>query len=226
MIFINFKSSLRGTGENALILARELAKAQKETKVPIILVPHDLDINSVRAVWEGEIWCQHADYGRGTGRNQVELLKEWPGPGEASKLSGTFLNHSENKFAGYNILARVVLECKEYGLKTLVFASSLAEIEKIIELKMEPTYIAYEPPELIGSDTTSVAKAKPDIIGKAAALAKKVNIPLIVGAGVKDKDDVKKSIELGAVGVAVSSAVILAEDPKKIVLGLAKGFGK
>lgn len=219
MIFVNFKSSLRATGDNAITLVKELAKVQKETEVPIIPVPHDLDLANCRKEWDGELWSQHADYDRGTGRNQVELVKEWPGG-----LSGTFLNHSENKYAGYNILARVVLECKEYELKTLVFAASETEIQKIIELKMEPTYIAYEPPELIASDKTSVAKAKPDIISKAVKLAKSINLPLIVGAGVKDKDDVRKSIELGAIGVVVSSAVILAEDPAKVVLDLAKGF--
>lgn len=219
MIFVNFKSSLRGTGENALVLAKELAKAQKETKVPIILVPHDFDLKSVREVWSGEIWCQHADYDRGTGRNQVELLKEWPG-----RITGTFLNHSDRRYDGWSLLGRVTNECNEYEFKSMVFASSLDDIAKGIEAGIHPTYIAYEPPELIASEKTSVARAKPDVIKKAVEACKKVEIPLVVGAGVKDKDDVEKSIELGAVGVAISSAVVLSEDPKKVVLNLAKGF--
>lgn len=221
MIFVNFKSSLRSTGENAVTLAKELAKAQKETKMPIILVPHDFDLKSVREVWPGEIWCQHADYDRGTGRNQVELLKEWPG-----RISGTFLNHSERRYDGWSLLARVVNECLEYQFKCMVFAASIEDLNKIVENKMKPTYIAYEPPELIASETTSVAKAKPEIVKKAVEILKKVDLPLVVGAGVKDRNDVKKSLELGAVGVAVSSAIILAQDPQKLVLELAKGFGK
>ncbi len=220
MIFVNFKSSLKGTGENALKIVNALAEAQKETEVPIILAPHTLDLFSVAEVWTGEVWAQHADYDRGTGRNQVELLQSW----NKGKIKGTFVNHSEHKFEGYNLLAKVVRECEEFAFKTLLFAGSQTEIEKMIELQMKPTYLAYEPPELVGSQDTSVAKAKPEDIKKAAELAQKMGVPLIVGAGVKDTDDVIKSLELGAVGVAVSSAIINAQDPRKEVLELAKAF--
>ncbi len=210
---------MRATGANAGKLIKELALAQKETRVPIIPVPHDLDIWMCREFWEGEIWAQHADFNGGTGKSPVETLKEWNG-----KISGVFLNHSEHKYDGYTLLSKVINQCNEYELKTLVFASSVDEIDKILEPKIIPTYIAYEPPELVGSLDTSVAKSKPKSIKEAADLLKSQNIPLIVGAGVKDLDDVKKSIEMGAVGVAVSSAIIHAEDVKAKVLELARGF--
>jgi triosephosphate isomerase len=89
---------------------------------------------------------------------------------------------------------------------------------------LKPTYAAYEPPELIGSKTTSVSKAKPDVIVKAVALSKEAGIPLIVGAGVSSAKDVKTCIELGAVGVAVASDVVVANDPKKELLDLTEGF--
>lgn len=219
MIFVNFKSNLKSTGENALKIVKALASAQKQTKVPIILSPHDFDLFSVREIWEGELYVQHADYDRGTGKNQVELVKEWFG-----KVDGIFLNHSEHRYDGWSLLARVVNECLEYNLKVMVFAGSLEDIDKIIEAQMHPTFLAYEPPELVGSNDTSVAKAKPEIIKKAFDLAKSANMPLIVGAGIKDKEDVQKSLELGAVGIAVSSAVILAADPEAKVLELAEGF--
>lgn len=218
MIFVNFKSNLKSTGESAIKIARELALAQKDTRVPLIFAPHDFDIWKVREIWGGEIYVQHADYNRGTGRNQVELIKE-----HTSKIDGIFLNHSEHKFEGYGLLSRVVNECLEYQLKVLVFAGSCGEIEKIIE-GCKPNFIAYEPPELVGSNDTSVAKAKPDVIKKAYAVTQKAGIPLIVGAGVKDKKDVEVSLKLGAVGVAVSSAIMLAENPKDKVLELASGF--
>lgn len=219
MIFVNLKSNVKSTGENALYLVGEIKKAQEKTKVPIILAPHDFDIKAIREIWEGEIFVQHADYDRGTGRNQIELVKEWYG-----KIDGVFLNHSEKKYDGYGLLSRVVNECNEYELKTLVFAGSCEEIEKIIEAQAHPTYIAYEPGELVGSNDTSVAKAKPEIIKKAHKILEKAGIPLIVGAGIKDKNDVVKSLEYGAVGVAVSSAIISADDPGKKVLELASGF--
>lgn len=219
MIFVNLKSNIKSTGANALDLVKAIKAAQKETKVPIILAPHDFDLYQVRENWDGEVWVQHADYDRGTGKNQVELIKEWHG-----KIDGVFLNHSEHRYEGWSLLARVANECLEYELKVMVFAGSLEDINKIVEVQMHPTFLAYEPPELVGSNDTSVAKAKPDVIKKAHALAEKAGMPLIVGAGVKDKADVKKSVELGAVGVAVSSAIILAEDPKALILELADGF--
>lgn len=223
MIFVNFKSSVRATGENAEKIAKDLASAQKKTKVPIVLAPHALDVGKVRELWEGEIWMQHADFNGGTGKNPVETLSQWHGHG---KISGVFLNHSEHKYEGYHLLSKVINQCNEYGLKTLVFASTVDEINKILEPKVMPTYIAYEPPEFIGSSDTSVAKSKPKAIKEAADLLKSYKIPLVVGAGVKDEDDVKKSLEYGAIGVAVSSAVIYAEDPAKKVLELAGGFKK
>lgn len=226
MIFINFKSAVRSTGKNAEVLVKALASAQKETKVPIIPVPHTLDLWVCRQGWLGELWAQHADFNGGTGKNPVETLKEWSPstPLRASGISGTFLNHSEHKYEGYSLLSKVINQCNEYELKTLVFAGTTDEIGKILEAKVIPTYIAYEPPELVGSNETSVAKAKPKSIKEAADFLKAQNIPLIVGAGVKDLDDVKHSLELGAVGVAVSSAIIHAEDVKAKVLELAKGF--
>ncbi len=220
MIFINFKSALRATGENSVLLVKAFQEAQKETDVPLILVPHTLDILSVKEIWEGEVWAQHADYDCGTGRNQVELLQAWRG----GKISGTFINHSEHKYEGNSMLAKVVRECEEFNFKSMLFAGSELEIEKMIELQMKPTYLAYEPPELVGSQDTSVAKSMPDVIEKAAKLAEKMGVPLIVGAGVKNAEDVRKSLELGAVGVAVSSAIIGSEDVKKEILELARGF--
>ena len=37
-------------------------------------------------------------------------------------------------------------------------------------------------------------------------------------------DDVRKSLELGAVGVAVASDIVKSEDPKKEILDLIEGF--
>jgi triosephosphate isomerase len=89
---------------------------------------------------------------------------------------------------------------------------------------MKPTYASYEPPELIGRSDISVATAQPEIIAKASVLSKEAGIPLIVGAGIGSGKDVKKSVELGATGVAVASYVIKAENQKAAILDLAEGF--
>lgn len=222
MLFINFKSGYEGTGPRAIALIEKLAEAQKETSVPIIPVPHDLDIYQCLTKWRGEIWIQHTDYEYGdTGRNGVRLLTDWNWEG-VGKVTGTLLNHSEHKYHSWDKLKLVVEECKKLGIKTMVFGGTLEEFSNACDLK--PDFVAYEPPELIASPDTSVAKAEPGGIKAAGDVAQRVGIPLIVGAGVKDADDVRVSLRLGAVGVVVSSAIVKAEDPKAVVLELAEGF--
>jgi triosephosphate isomerase len=77
---------------------------------------------------------------------------------------------------------------------------------------------------LVGSTTDSVARAQPGIISQASEIARAVGEPLIVGAGVSSMEDVKKSLELGAVGVAVATAIVKATDPKIKLLELTEGF--
>lgn len=219
MIFVNFKTYKEGTGDNAVRLAKILQECQKEIKFSVIPVVQVVDARALAEASGHEVWVQHIDgvgYGQHTGWILPEAVAE-------VGIKGTFLNHSDHKFQiSDNRLSDAINRCQEAGLKTLVFAADISELKLILKLK--PTYVAYEPPELIASRDTSVARAKPEIIGEAAKIAKDTGIPLIVGAGVKDSEDVRKSLELEAVGVAVSSAVVLSEDPKKVVLELASGF--
>lgn len=217
MIFVNLKTYKEGTGIKAVELARDLSGCQAQAKIPIIPVVQPTDIRLSVAASLYEVWAQHVDpieYGKNTGWILPEAIAE-------AGAMGTFLSHSEHKVPDGTLQA-IIERCKEAGLKTLVFASDIKELEQVVRVR--PDFVAYEPAELIASQTTSVARAKPEVIGEAVKVAKKAGIPLIVGAGVKDKEDIRKSIELGAVGVAVSSAIVLAENPKKVVLELAKGF--
>ncbi|MDO8503902.1 MAG: triose-phosphate isomerase [bacterium] len=217
MIFVNFKTYKEGTGIKAVELARDLSSCQSQAKIPVIPVVQATDIRLCVAASLYEVWVQHVDpieYGKNTGWILPEAVTE-------AGAIGTFLNHSEHKVPD-STLQETLERCKEAGLKVLVFAADIKELEQVVKFK--PDYVAYEPPELVGSTTTSVSRAKPEIIKEAAEVTKKAGIPLIVGAGVKDSTDVKVSIELGAVGVAVSSAIVLAENPKKVVLELAEGF--
>ena len=136
--------------------------------------------------------------------------------------AGTFLNHSEAKIGDLRVLKAAVSRAGEVGLKTLVFASDARELAQVVALK--PTFASYEPPELIGSRETSVAQAHPDIISQASEICKNSGDPLIVGAGVHSGQDVKKSLELGAVGVALAIDVVAAQDPRAELLDLVEGF--
>lgn len=216
MIFVNFKTYKEASGERAVELVRILHECETEVNVPIISVVQMVDVRVCVGVG-GEVWVQHVDgveYGQFTGWILPEGVVD-------AGVRGTLLNHSENK-KDMADLTITVARCKEVGLKTLVFAGDTEELTQVMSLT--PDYVSYEPPELIASRDTSVARSKPEVIGEAAKIARGAGIPLIVGAGVKDREDVKKSLELGAAGVAVSSAVVLTDDPKKVVLDLAGGF--
>lgn len=217
MIFINFKTYKETTGVKAVDLVRVCSLLQAETKVAIIPCVQATDIRSCMIASNYNIWAQNIDsveQGQFTG---------WVSPEAAAEAGavGTLLNHSEHKIP-LKDLKKILERASSVALDTLVFVSDMEELKTVVSLK--PTYVAYEPPELIGSKETSVAKAKPMVISEALEITTKANVPLVVGAGVKDANDVKTSIKLGAIGIAVSSAVVLAEDPKKAILELVKGF--
>lgn len=218
MIFVNYKTYEEASGKRAIALTKTLEEVAHETQVKIIPVVQTLDSEMVIASTTLEVWIQHVDplnYGAHTG---------WTLPEEASKIgvSGVFLNHSEHKFNDFEALRVANEKAMASNLKTLIFAGNLDELKKICDLA--PTYVAYEPPELVGSTTDSVARAQPGIISQASEIARAVGEPLIVGAGVSSMEDVKKSLELGAVGVAVATAIVKATDPKIKLLELTEGF--
>jgi triosephosphate isomerase len=218
MIFVNYKTYEEGSGQKAIALTKVLEEVAHESQVKIIPVVQIIDAEAVISATALEIWIQHVDplsYGPHTG---------WTLPEEAAKIgvSGVFLNHSEHKFNDFEALRTASEKAMSANLKTLIFAGNLDELKKICQLA--PTYVAYEPPELVGSTTTSVARAQPEIISQAAEIARAAGEPLIVGAGVSSMEDVKKSLELGAVGVAVATAVVKATDPKAKLLELTEGF--
>ncbi|MEK7188755.1 MAG: triose-phosphate isomerase [Patescibacteria group bacterium] len=218
MIFINFKTYEQGSGPKAITITKILEEVARETQVKIVPVVQIIDAEAVINSTTLEVWVQHVDpisYGPYTG---------WTLPEELVRIGirGVFLNHSEHKFENWDDLVKAVARCKEVDLKTLVFAEDLKNFKKILSLGS--TYVAYEPPELVGSVETSVSVEHADVVAQAAQLAKNRGIPLIVGAGIHSKDDVKKSLELGAVGVAVATDVVRAQDPKKELLDLVEGF--
>lgn len=217
MIFVNFKTYSESTGENGRNLLKILEEVSKETKVKIVAAVQTIDLREAVTNSTLEIWSQKIDpddQGAHTGTLSGEAVID-------AGVLGTFLNHSEAKMTKEN-LVKALEKAKILGLKTLIFAASLEELKEVLALK--PTYASYEPPELIGRSDISVATAQPEIIAKASVLSKEAGIPLIVGAGISSNKDVKKSIELGATGVAVASYIVKAKDQRAAILDLTEGF--
>ncbi len=218
MIFVNYKTYEEGTGQKALALAKILEDVARTSQVKIIPVVQTIDAEAIVSSVTLPIWIQHVDpvsYGAHTG---------WTLPEEVAKIgvAGVFLNHSEHKFNNFEALRNANQKAKSANLKTLIFAGDLEELKRICELN--PTFVAYEPPELVGSTTASVIEAKSEIVSKAVEAARAAGIPLIVGAGIHSGNDVQKSLELGAVGVAVATDIVKAVDPRKELTDLVEGF--
>jgi len=218
MIFVNYKTYEQGSGQNAVKLTKILEEVAMTTLIKIIPVVQVLDAELVVDSTKLDVWIQHIDpisYGAHTG---------WTLPEEAVRigLKGVFLNHSEHKFEDWDALVKAVARCREVDLRTLVFADSIEELVKVLDLN--PDFVSYEPPELVGETETSVAQEKPEVIKKASELTKKANIPLIIGAGIHSRDDVIKSLKFGGDGIALATDVVKAENPKEELLDLVEGF--
>jgi len=215
MIFVNFKTYQKGTGKSALFLAKNCLEVEKETGVKIIPVVQAVDINLLK---DFNVFTQHVDdisFGPNTGKILPQAVIE-------AGAKGTLLNHSESKIP-FQVIGSTIQKIKalDNNFKVLVCCESIDEAQEIVEFK--PDFLAYEPLELIGGDI-SVSKAKPEVISEFIKMIEE--IPILVGAGIRTKDDVKKAIELKAQGVLVSSDLLLAKDFKKELKELTLAFKK
>jgi triosephosphate isomerase len=144
-----------------------------------------------------------------------ELLK-------ISKVNGSLINHSEHRITSKEI-QKLVLKLKELKMTSIVCVKDVAEVKKYA--KLNPDYIAIEPPELIGSGK-AVSKEKPGLIIKAAEAVKsaKNNTKLLCGAGIVSGEDVTKAVELGSKGILVASGIIKAKNWNKIISEFAEAL--
>ena len=217
MIFINFKTYEEASGERALSLLKIIEEVAIQTQIKIIPVVQTVDLRNAVTNSKLEIWVQKIDpvsYGANTGFIVPQEIV-------SAGARGTFLNHSENKIGNFETLKESNQKAKEVGLKTLIFCSTLEELEENKAINSD--FISYEPPELVGGEV-SVSSSQPEMILKAAEITKTAGVPLIVGAGINSREDVRKCMEFGAVGVAVASAVVKSPNPKEKLIELTEGF--
>lgn len=214
MIITNFKTYESATGEAAVRLAKIHEEVARETGADIQVAVQAVDLAMVSAAVKIPVHAQHIDavgFGGYTGHILPESVKQ-------AGAAGTLLNHSERRLTR-EVLAASIKRAKELGLITIVCAKDPEEGASFLEF--EPDLIAVEPPELIGGDI-SVSTAQPDIIKNAAKLIG--SDKLLVGAGVKNGEDVRIAIKLGARGVLLASGVTKAKDPKAVLMDLVSGL--
>jgi triosephosphate isomerase len=214
LLLINFKAYQEAIGDRGLKMAKMIEKVAAETGANIAIAVQVAELEKFASAVSIPVYSQHMDgvqFGAFTGWILPETVK-------AAGASGTLLNHTEHQ-VNPDTLRESISRAKELNLRTVVCANT-PDIAKSIS-KFSPDYIAVEPPELIGG-TVSISQAKPEVISNSLRAVGKV--PLLVGAGIKSKDDVKKAIQLGAAGVLVASGVAKALNPEKAVKDLVAGL--
>ncbi|MFA6992076.1 MAG: triose-phosphate isomerase [Candidatus Gracilibacteria bacterium] len=216
LILVNFKIYEEATGDNALKLAKIHEKVAQETGMSIAVAVSALDLEKVANAVKIPVFAQHIDpyvYGSGTGKILPAVVKKMG-------AYGTLLNHAENQVPD-EVLKKSIEMAKANGLFTVVCANTPEKAKEIVAFG--PDLIAVEPPELIGGDV-SVSKANPAVITKTVELLGKGKV--FVGAGVKNGEDVKIAVELGASGVLLASGITKAKDPYSVLKDLVSGLGK
>ena len=209
LIVVNFKTYATAMGIQAENLASMMASVTTSARMVGVVSAFDLaTINQSSP--NLEIWSQHLDpVGMGS-------FTGWLQPNNAIErgAKGTIINHAEHKVPLSHV--EELMKQLPEGFQICACAADVEEAKALASLS--PTFIAVEPPELIGGDI-SVTTADPDIIKSTVDAVKSVNenIRVLCGAGVKNGSDVKMALSLGAEGVLLASGVTKAEDPFEIL---------
>ncbi|EIJ65929.1 triose-phosphate isomerase [Candidatus Nitrosopumilus salaria BD31] len=217
MFVINCKNYEEIAGDKIIKFIKIAEKISKKFKIKIAVSPpqHLIGVVSNSSI---PILAQHIDdskVGSTTGFMIPELLKK-------SKVKGSLINHSEHRISSKEI-EKLITKLKELKMISILCVKDVAEVKKYA--KLNPDYIAIEPPELIGSGK-AVSKEKPELIEKAAKAIRnaKNNTKLLCGAGIVSGQDVAKAIELGSKGILVASGIVKAKDWNKIMSEFAKSM--
>ena len=203
IIVVNFKTYSTALAEHAETLGKFMADV--ETNARMVAVTSAFDLSSVSAISGLEVWAQHLDpVGQGSHTGWLE-----PQTAIARGASGTIINHAEHKVSIDHVRDLMAMLPDDFPI--CACAADVAEARALAELG--PTFIAVEPPELIGGDI-SVTTADPAIVSDTVAAVKEVNpnVRVLCGAGVKNGQDVATAISLGAEGVLLASGVTKAND--------------
>jgi len=217
LIILNFKCYHEAIGSNAVKLAKIAEKVAEDTGLTIIVAPTFVDLQRVVSEVSIPVFSQHVDpvnMGSFTGYIPPEAVKE-------VGAVGTLINHSERRLLLADVDASVS-RAKEVGLHTCICTNNPSV--SVAAASLEPTMIAVEPPELIGSGR-SVSKTKPEVVTSTVKSIRKVNdkVTILCGAGITIGEDVRAAIKLGTEGVLLASAFTKAADPAKVLRALAIG---
>ncbi len=216
LIALNLKTYPESLGKRGIRLAQIASEVSLLTGVRIIIAPQSVDLRAATEI-HSDVFAQHVDaqkQGAHTGHLAAEAVAD-------AGCKGSLVNHSEHRLSEA-MIGETVARLREMGLESMLCAKDAKESAHLA--KFEPTFIAVEPPELIGSGV-SVSTAKPEVVSGAVGAVAEVNAtPVLCGAGVGSADDVEKALGLGASGVLLASAFVKSPDPQKLLMEMAEAM--
>ena len=210
MFIINCKNYDEISGERIIKLAKTSEKISRKYKIPIAISPPHHLIPLITK-FKITVLTQHLDdkkIGSTTGFMVPEIVKK-------SKINGSIINHSEHRISEKEI-KNLIQKLKKLKLKSILCVKNINEIKKYV--KLNPTFIAIEPPELIGTGR-AISTERPQLITKAVDSVKsaKNSTKLLCGAGIVSGNDVARAKQLGSKGILVASGIVKAKNWEKII---------
>ena len=171
MFIINCKNYDEIAGDKIIKIAKISEKVSRKYKVPIAIAPPHHLIPLITK-FKITVLAQHVDdkkVGSTTGFMVPEIVKK-------SKINGSIINHSEHRISEKEIIS-LVKRLQKLKLKTVLCVKNVNEAKKYA--KLNPTFIAIEPPELIGTGR-AISTEKPALITNAVkAVSSAKNLSLI-----------------------------------------------
>jgi triosephosphate isomerase (TIM) len=214
-LIINFKNYEEVSADKAIKLAESARHVMEKLRIEIVVAPPQPVLALIAKSVQIPVICQHVDtekMGPSTGFVVPEMAKSYG-------AVGSLINHSEHRIDMSSIRS-LVERMRKIGMASIVCAQEPHEVVEISTL--HPDFIAIEPPELIGSGR-AVSKENPAIITKSVQGAGSRS-SVICGAGITDKDDVAKAMELGSQGILVASGIVKADSWERKITELASGM--
>ena len=213
MIFLALKTYKKTTGDAVIKILSSVKKIIKETGVPIIACAQTTDIYRIRKELDIEVWAQHMDPidpGKNTGWISPYSVKN-------AGATGVLINHSEHKLKE-EVIIETVKKARQYNLKIILIGQTVEMIKKFDSFDID--FLSFEKEDLIAGLVSMIDQQEKAI----KDLVKIVKHPLIIGAGINDGEDTRKSKAAGAAGVLMATYFVTAPDPEQKLRELAKGF--
>jgi len=218
LFLLNLKTYPGHLGPAAERTARTLEELGRIHGVAVAIAPATPDLGRVAAAVSIPVLAQHVDRveaGATTGFVPAETVR-------AAGGWGSLVNHSEHPLS---VVATgdTAERLRALGLVSVICARDVPAARRLG--RFAPPYLAIEPPELIGGDR-AVSTARPELVSAAVEAVRAVSptTRVLCGAGVHDRHDVARALELGSAGVLVASAVTRAAGPRSAIEELLAGY--